>query len=38
LGDSKNKKRRNALIDIATNGEIDSVSECILNILDGVTK
>jgi hypothetical protein len=35
LGDSKNKKRRNALIDIATNGEIDSISECILNILQG---
>jgi hypothetical protein len=35
LGNTKNKKRRNALIEVGTSGEIDGVSECILNILMG---
>lgn len=35
LSKSRNKSRRNKLIDIANNGEIQAVSECIMNIIDG---
>ena len=38
LGNSKQRKRRNALIELGTNEEIDSISECILNILQGKVK
>lgn len=35
LGSSKGVKRRRALLDIATKQEIDAISECLLNILNG---
>lgn len=34
LAKSKNKSRRNALIDLATKSEINSVCECLLNALE----
>ena len=36
LAKSKNKKRRNALIDVADKAEILAISECIANALAGV--
>lgn len=35
LGKTKNKKKRDILIDIATNDQLKAILECIFNILDG---
>ena len=36
LANSKDVKRRKALLDVATKQEIDAISECLLNIVNGV--
>lgn len=38
LSKSKEGKRRRALLDIASKQEIDAISECLLNILNGKVK
>ena len=35
LANSKDVKRRKALLDVATKQEIDAISECLLNIVNG---
>ena len=35
LANSKDGKRRKALLDVATKQEIDAISECLLNIVNG---
>jgi uncharacterized protein YlxP (DUF503 family) len=35
LSKTKEKKRRNKLIDVASNNEIRAISECIMNIIQG---
>jgi len=38
LGKTKSKKKRDLLIDIATNDQVKAIEECINNILDGNVK
>lgn len=35
LSKSKNKNRRNKLLDVASSGELQAISECIMNIIEG---
>ena len=38
LANSKDNERRKALLDLATKQEIDAISECLLNIVNGCVR